>query len=89
MPSSIFEWACMKAQAGYARKQTLHCSRLVVLDDLEDGAGRAGVDAGAASDAGILVNDGSDLVFDLDDAHGAGIDARTAGSALIGVNIGT
>ena len=58
---------------------------LLLLGDLGDGAGRAGVLADTAADAGILIGHGSD-VLKLQDALRAGVNANAAGDALVGIN---
>ena len=57
----------------------------LVLGDLGDGAGGAGLLAGATGNAGVLVLDGGN-VLELEDVAGAGVDADAAGNALVGVN---
>ena len=54
----------------------------LVLSDLGDRAGRAAVHAHAASDAGILVNHGRN-VLELQNALGAIVNADAAGDAGI------
>ena len=56
-----------------------------LLLDLGDGAGRAGLLASAAGDAGVLVGHGSNVV-ELENALGAGVDADAAGDALVSIN---
>lgn len=58
---------------------------MLVLSDLGDRAGGAGILANAAGDAGILVNYGRN-VLDLQNALGAVVNADAAGDALIGIN---
>lgn len=62
-----------------------HRRKMLVFGDLGDGAGRAGVLAGAAGDAGILVRHSGDIV-QLENAGRAGIDADAAGDALVSIN---
>lgn len=57
----------------------------LVLGDLGDGAGRAGVKASAAGHASIAVGD-SGNVLELENAGRAGVDADTAGDALVSIN---
>ena len=58
---------------------------MLVLGDLGDRAGRARLLANAASDAGILVDYGRD-VLDLKNALGAVVNADATGDALIGID---
>lgn len=60
----------------------------LVLGDLGDGAGRAGLLAGAAGDAGVGVDDLGVLVAELQDAGGAGVNANAAGDALVSIDYG-
>ena len=60
----------------------------LVLGDLGDGAGRAGLLAGAAGDAGVSVDDLGVLVAELQDAGGAGVNANAAVDALVGTDDG-
>ena len=60
---------------------------VLVLDDLGDGTGGAGVLASAAGNAGILVGNGGDVV-QLENASGAGVNANATSDALVGINYG-
>ena len=66
---------------------SVQVGELLLLDDLGDRASGASVLAGATSDAGILVSDGSD-VLELRNASGAGVDANATSDALVGINYG-
>ena len=59
----------------------------LVLGDLGDGTGGAGLLAGAAGHAGVLVLDGGN-VLELENVAGAGVDADAAGDALVSVDNG-
>ena len=58
---------------------------VLVLDNLGDGTGGAGVLASAAGNAGILVGNGGDVV-QLENAGRASVDADAAGDALVGID---
>lgn len=66
---------------------SVQVGELLLLDDLGDRASGASVLAGATSDAGVLVSDGSD-VLELQNASGAGVDANATSDALVGINYG-
>lgn len=66
---------------------SVQVGELLLLDDLGDRAGGAGVLASATGDAGVLVSDGGD-VLELQNASGAGVDANATSDALVGINYG-
>lgn len=59
---------------------------VLVLDDLGDGAGGAGLHALAAGDAVLLVGHNGALVAELKGVGGAGVNAHAAADALVGID---